>query len=218
MFRPFLLIGIPIILTVVMVVFLVVRRITMGGSPRSGSNTASIFVVGLALLIFLASATIVFITARRVATMHEPTNRTEGVPLFEFCTDEDTRRLVADVEAGRIPVSCNVLYDQMGGLPDVTITDEATILEIYALLSRIRVGDESMVSITDSYHHVVFTLQDGTTVGWGFEGTGILVRGRTNYDVTGSGPLWTRVRALQNELMENERAAAEDMGSTAGID
>ncbi|MBQ6395467.1 MAG: hypothetical protein IJH87_03900, partial [Atopobiaceae bacterium] len=169
MFQPFLFMGIPILLFTVIAVFLMVRRITMGVS-RGTVQGAGILILGFMLIIFIASAAFVFISVRRFI-MNDPQENLGGVPILEFCDDDGTRQLVSDMESGRIPLSCNVLFDQGGGLPDVTITDPETITEIYELLSGVSVGLESPMSITDSYHHVIFTLQDGTTVGWGFEGT-----------------------------------------------
>ena len=124
-----------------------------------------------------------------------------GTPLLEFDCGEDSARLVADMAAGSIPTTCDVLYDQMGTRPNVTVTDPATITHIYELVSDIVVTGESNMSITDSYHHVRFTLQDGSTVGYSFEGEGLLSCDRTNYDVVGTAPLWDYVRELQEEVM-----------------
>lgn len=110
---------------------------------------------------------------------------------------DGTKRLMADLEAGKVPTSCTALYDQMGSLPDVTVTDEASVLELLGLVSNIRVVGTSDMSITDSYHFVSFTLQDGSTMGYRFEGEGNLVTSAGNRWVQGDGPLWARVRELQ---------------------
>ncbi|MBR2681650.1 MAG: hypothetical protein IKE22_00090 [Atopobiaceae bacterium] len=98
----------------------------------------------------------------------------KGVSLLEFQNDAGSAKLIKDMEEGRIPVACNVLYDQMGGLPNVNVTDPDTIKEIYELTKGLVVMGESNWSITDCYHHVIFTLQDGTKVGYRFEGEGLL--------------------------------------------
>ena len=131
----------------------------------------------------------------------------DGTPLLEFQNDEDFAQLVANMQAGKVPTSCNVLYDQMGSRPDVTLTDPAAIARVYELVQRIRVVGESQWSITDSYHHVIFTLQDGTKVGIGFEGEGNLVRGRQNYLCLGDSPLWSYVRQLQDGTASNGQGA-----------
>ena len=124
----------------------------------------------------------------------------EGTPVVWFF--EEAAPLREDMGAGRIPVSCNVLYDQMGALPEVTVTDPETIAELYNRLSQMIVleGGRAM-SITDSYHHIYFTLQDGTVVGWSFEGEGSLDKGSEGlYPVSDEGGLWSYVRELQDEL------------------
>lgn len=121
----------------------------------------------------------------------------ETTSILHFQNDEGGAKLAADMEAGNIPTECNVLYDRMGALPDVTVTDPETITELYDLLSVVHVVGESNMSITDSYHHISFTLQDGTRVSYGFEGEGNLVLGKTAYFVAGDGPLWSFVRQLQ---------------------
>ncbi|MCI7505667.1 MAG: hypothetical protein MSA55_06805 [Coriobacteriaceae bacterium] len=111
-------------------------------------------------------------------------------------------RLVGDMEAGLIPQSANVLYDQSGSRPDVDVTDEETIRQIYAGLCRIEVVGETDVSVTDCYHHVIFTLQDGTQVKFAFESEEILdCGGNRRYSVTDGGELWSLVRDLQDAQM-----------------
>ncbi len=131
---------------------------------------------------------------------------TKGVSLLEFQNDAGSAKLIKDMEEGRIPVACNVLYDQMGALPNVNVTDPDTIKEIYELTKGLVVIGESNWSITDCYHHVIFTLQDGTRVGYRFEGEGLLAWGSKNYAVTGGGPLWAYVRTLQDKLVNGDNA------------
>jgi hypothetical protein len=95
--------------------------------------------------------------------------------------DEHLAKLIEDMEAGRIPKRCNVLYDTMGARPSVEVTDEETIKQIFELLCEIEVVGPSEWSITDCYHHVFFELQDGTIVGFRFEGEELLVGSETNY-------------------------------------
>lgn len=126
-----------------------------------------------------------------------------------FDEDAASAQLVDDMVAGRTPTSCTVLYDQMGSLPSVTVTDARTIREVYSRLARMRVEGASNMSITDSYHRVSFELQDGTTVSYNFEGADILVRGRQNYAVLDRGDLWSYVRHLQDQYLR-EQAADDD--------
>lgn len=131
-----------------------------------------------------------------------------GMPLLDFPGDPGVSQLVADMEAGKVPSSCNVLFDQMGGLPDVEVTDPETVTAIYELVKGLTVEGPSNMSITDSYHHVIFTLQDGSKVGFQFEGAGNLVGEETNLVVLGDGPLWTFVRQLQNAQMGSQESRA----------
>ncbi len=126
----------------------------------------------------------------------------EGTPLIWFVDTDEVAQLRSDMNDGKIPTSCNVLYDQSGSLPDVTVTDPETIKEIYALLQEVFVpeGGRSM-SVTDSYHHVIFTLQDGTKAGFNFEGIHNLYLDGKNYSVIYDDALWMYVRQLQDELM-----------------
>lgn len=91
----------------------------------------------------------------------------------------------------------------MGSRPDVTVTDPVTIAQIYDMVKAIQVVGPSGMSITDNYHHVSFKLQDGTQVGFGFEGEGNLVAGKTNYLVVGDTQLWSFVRRLQERTATN---------------
>ena len=121
-------------------------------------------------------------------TTDAPTNTDEKVILPTH---------LRDLGNGKVPTSCTVLYDQMGSLPSVTVGDEATIAELVGLVSQIRVLGPSNLGVTDSYHSVSFTLQDGTKVGFNFEGEGNLVTKDQNYFVEGDDVLWSRVRELQ---------------------
>lgn len=111
-------------------------------------------------------------------------------------------KLVEDMEAGLVPQSANVLYDQVGSRPEVDVTDEETIRWIYEGLRRIEVVGETDMSVTDCYHYVVFTLQDGTKVRFSFESEEILdCGGGRRYSVTGGSELWSLVRDLQDVQM-----------------
>ena len=130
-------------------------------------------------------------------------NIPEGSILL-FMDDEGAAKLVKDMEEGRIPVACHAMYDEMGSRPEVEVTDPEMVTEMYNRLGHMIIGGESQESITDCYHYVYFTLQDGTNVGWHFEGTGLLCWGMQNYEVTQSGSLWSLVRSLQDGMMEDE--------------
>ena len=118
--------------------------------------------------------------------------------------DESAAQLIHDMEEGIIPAECRVMYDAMGSRPEVVITDPEIITEVYNRLGEMLIGGETNESITDCYHYVIFVLQDGSKVGWNFEGEGILCRGQTNYEVVDPGTLWNMVQSMQEEIMEGE--------------
>ena len=130
------------------------------------------------------------------------------VSLVKFAGIANVEKLVADMSAGKSPTSCTVCYDQMGTRPYVTVTDPDTIADIYGKLVSVTVNGPSNESITDCYHHVSFVLQDGTKVGFNFEGEGLLSLDRENYSVSGGGALWSLVRDIQDEYMEAKGASA----------
>lgn len=130
--------------------------------------------------------------------------------ILTYFSDENSAQLVSDMDAGRTPTECVVLYDQMGALPSVTLNDEEDIRKIYELVCNITVLQKSDYSITDNYHYVGFTLQDGTNVGFNFEGEGNLVGSKSNYAVRGDGPLWSYVRMLQGAKTEGWYAIGLD--------
>lgn len=126
--------------------------------------------------------------------------------ILTFDGDKASTQLVEDMLEGKTPTSCTVLYDQMGALPSVTVTDAKTIREVYKKLARMHVAGETDMSITDSYHSVSFELADGTRASYSFEGEGILVRGKKNYAVTDNGNLWSYVRSLQEKYLSEQSA------------
>ena len=129
-----------------------------------------------------------------------PSDNTSGVSILIFQNDEGAAKLVSDMEEGRIPVECRAMYDEMGARPEVVITDPDTITEVYNRLGEMTIGEEANESVTDCYHYIKFTLQDGSTVGWNFEGTELLCRGQINYRVTNPGSLWSMIRSMQEDM------------------
>lgn len=102
------------------------------------------------------------------------------------------------MESGRIPSHCYVLYDAMGERPEIDVTDPDQITQIYNLLTQVNVEEQSDLSVTDSYHHVIFMLQDRMRVGFYFEGDDLLVREKTNFTASGTKDLWSLVRRIQD--------------------
>lgn len=134
--------------------------------------------------------------------------------IVNFNNDKAYARLKSDMEKGDTPIECNVLYDVGGARPDVTVTDEAKIKEIYDQLAKITVGEKSSRSVTDSYHHITFRLRNDTYVSFYFEGEDLFCWEKDNYAVSGGSALWYTVRGLQDTAME-EAAKTASAGSTS---
>lgn len=137
--------------------------------------------------------------------------------IFTFDKNPASEQLVKDMSEAKLPVSCTVLYDQMGSLPSVTVTDERAIRNLYSLMASMKVEGATNASITDSYHRVSFKLQDGTDVSYNFEGEGVLVRPGQNYAVAGGSSLWEYVRYLQENYLR-EQSAGENWQRITLID
>ena len=69
--------------------------------------------------------------------------------ILTFENDAASAQLVSDMDSGKTPKSCSVLYDQMGARPSVTVTDARTMREVYKKLARMHVEGETNMSITD---------------------------------------------------------------------
>ena len=134
-----------------------------------------------------------------------------------FDSNAGSAKLVADMQAGITPSECSVLYDQEGMLPPVTVTDAKTIGDIYNLLAQVTITGDTQYSETDSYHNVSFVLQDGTTVGFSFEGDKILHREKANYAVEGIGPLWACIRTLQADITGGKSVYAINVQDDADV-
>lgn len=134
-----------------------------------------------------------------------------------FGNREDAAKLVADMQAGNIPTKCEALYDVEGSLPPVEVTDENAIRELYDSLAQVCVGDKSNTYVTDSYHYVVFELQDGTRVPFNFLGEGLTEVGKEVYDVKGGGSLWAHIRNLQAEITGDNHVYLVNLQDEAGV-
>ena len=135
------------------------------------------------------------------------TEQTGDIPpdsILYFQDDEGAAKLMKDMEEGRIPSECHAMYDEMGARPEVVMTDPDQITEAYNRLSQMTIGGPTDYSITDCYHYIFFTLQDGTSVGWRFESANYLCRGAQNYEVTNAGSIWGMVRELQDQMSGSE--------------
>lgn len=135
--------------------------------------------------------------------------------VVNFQKEKGYVKLQEDMKNGDIPIECNVLYDEDGARPDVTVTDPDMIREIYGQLADITVGDKTSERVTGKYHHITFRLRNDTYVSFYFEGDDLFCRGEDNYTVSGSKNLWNSVRQLQNTAMkENQTKTAEKTDQT----
>ena len=109
-------------------------------------------------------------------------------------------------------VSVNLLYDQGGGNGEAESSDPDVIRRAYKAMKNITVleDEEVNVAVTDSYHHVYFTLEDGTKVGYSFEGEDVILipsgaeagssgSAAEPHPVEGSRGLWELYRELAEE-------------------
>ena len=135
--------------------------------------------------------------------------------IVNFQNEKGFVKLREDMKNGDIPIECNVLYDEDGSRPDVTVTDQETIRNIYGQLADITVGDKTDMSVTDSYHHITFRLRNDTYVSFYFEGEDIFCCGEDNYTVSGSRNLWNTVRQLQDVAIREKQNQTRNQTQTA---
>ena len=126
-----------------------------------------------------------------------------GNSILSFNNDEGSAELIRCFEDGNIPEEANILYDQMGANPDITIRDPETIRDLYDLLRMVEVTGETNESITDCYHHIQFKLAEDHYVYYSFEGSDIWCYGTKHYAIRNSGKLFTFMRGLTEEYCES---------------
>lgn len=112
-----------------------------------------------------------------------------NIPILVFDKSDGAKKLMTAFDKGTIE-SATVLYDEMGANAPYETTDQEEIRTIIKELKNVTVGEKSEMSITDSYHFVAFTFEDGTSYGYHFEGTNLLSYGSDNYDIAGGGDLF----------------------------
>ena len=142
-------------------------------------------------------------TAPRVTGTNQITTRLPDDSILLFQDNEGGAALIAAMNDGQIPLEAYAMYDEMGSRPEVTLTDQELIIALYNYLAHVRVPGEPGMYVTDCYHYVGFKLQDETYVTFRFEDSN-LVWGPENYAIEDDGALWSYIRALQDEIM-NER-------------
>lgn len=132
-------------------------------------------------------------------------------PLLMYDKSREAKLLMEAMEDDRV-VSVNLLYDQGGGNGEAESSDPDVIRQAYKAMKNITVleDEEVNVAVTDSYHHVYFTLEDGSRIGYSFEGEDIILipsgaeagsSGSTAepHLIEGSGGLWKLYRELAEE-------------------
>ena len=118
-----------------------------------------------------------------------------------FQGNEGGAKLISDMNEGRIPLECRAMYDEMGSRPEVSTTDQNTIIQLYNYLAHVRVPGDDGMFVTDCYHYVSFKLQDGTYVTYRFEDSNLVWGQLKNYAVVDCGPLWSFIRGMQDEII-----------------
>lgn len=122
--------------------------------------------------------------------------------ILYFNDDEGSAELIQYFQNGNVPEEANVLYDQMGSNPEITITDAETIKELYKYLGMVKVDGETNESITDCYHYVEFKLADDHYIYYSFEGENIWSYGGKNYNISNSGKLFDLIKELTDEYAQ----------------
>ena len=132
-------------------------------------------------------------------------------PLLMYDKSREAKLLMEAMEDDRV-VSVNLLYDQGGGNGEAESSDPDVIRRAYKAMKNITVleDEEVNVAVTDSYHHVYFTLEDGTKVGYSFEGEDVILipsgaeagssgSAAEPHLIEGSGGLWKLYRELAKQ-------------------
>ena len=122
--------------------------------------------------------------------------------ILYFNDDEGSAELIQYFQDGNVPEEANVLYDQMGSNPEITITDAETIKELYKYLGMVKVDGETNESITDCYHYVEFKLADDHYIYYSFEGENLWSYGGKNYSISNSGKLFDLIKELTDEYAQ----------------
>lgn len=154
------------------------------------------------LAVLLALLAVLLAACGKTETKVETTEAAQSILLFQ--EDAGSAELIAFFEEGKVPEEANILYDQMGSNPDITITDAETIQELYRLLSKVEVTGKSDTSITDCYHHVQFKLGENRYIYYSFEGSEIWCYGGENYAIQNSGKLFRYMQELTEEYLRQQ--------------
>ena len=148
-------------------------------------------------------------TSGKAADSNQPAGKEQTeIPedsILNFQNDSGFARLRKDMEKGDVPIECSALYDQGGSRPEVKVTDQTVIRELYEELAKMTVGNKSDTSVTDSYHRITFRLRNDKYVTFNFEGEDLFCWQNDNYTVTNGSSLWYHVRQLQQAQMNTSQ-------------
>ncbi|MGN0702752.1 MAG: hypothetical protein ACI4KL_06240 [Lentihominibacter sp.] len=125
-------------------------------------------------------------------------------PLLMYDKSREAKRLMEAMEDDRV-VSVNLLYDQGGGNEEIESSDPDVIRQAYKAMKNITVlEDEVNLSVTDSYHHVYFTMEDGSRAGYSFEGEDVILipSGAADGSDDSAGSVDSAGSALERRLIE----------------
>ncbi|MBQ6493705.1 MAG: hypothetical protein IJI92_07585 [Erysipelotrichaceae bacterium] len=130
-----------------------------------------------------------------IPTVHVPQ---KGEYLYEALNSEHMN-MIKDEK----PVNIYIHIDHMGAAETADVTDEETINELVEAFTKVKVGDETDVFVTDNYNGVRFTFADGTEyyVSFNLTTLELNINGNSHlYELEDFGPFWK----LCNELAAYE--------------
>lgn len=154
------------------------------------------------MLILLVFMTGLLTACGKTETAVETAAKAQSI--LQFQEDAGSAALAASFKDGKIPEEANILYDQMGSNPDITITDADAIKELYRLLHMVEVTGKTDTSITDCYHHIQFKLSEDQYVFYAFEGSEIWCYGGENYEIQNSSKLFRYMQELTEAYCRQE--------------
>ena len=142
-----------------------------------------------------------------------------GIPadsILFYNDDEGSAELIRYFAEGNVPEEANILYDQMGSNPDITITDADTIKELFDRLSKVEVVRETNESITDCYHHVQFKLADDDYIYYSFEGSEIWCCGTKRCSINDNANLFGYMKDLTDEYYSSGMGTTTETTGQSG--
>ena len=119
---------------------------------------------------------------------------TSGNDFFSFFGD----KRVSDFSAAfytETPASVSYTFNGEASGEPILITDPDKITAVYEALAKITITGEADTISTDNEHMIEFTLQDGTSLSFCFNGHNLEWNGNA-YTLGGDTPLWDFIRQL----------------------